>query len=62
MTALYASAPSLFPDAFGIAPTETLGKAVLAWLMPITTAECRFVAEHGWPAFETASDCGCQSS
>jgi hypothetical protein len=53
MTALYASLPVLLPDDFatfsGTSPTT-----VFVWLFPILPAEARYIADHGWSAFEDA--------
>jgi hypothetical protein len=52
MVALYVSAPSYLPDSFAVCQTDHLGPVVLAWLVPISEQEARFVASNGWEAFE----------
>jgi hypothetical protein len=53
MTALYAATPVYLPDNFAVCDTAA-GKAVMAWLVPITGAEADYVRTHGWTAFEAA--------
>jgi Suppressor of fused protein (SUFU) len=51
LEALYAAAPVCFPDGFG--QCEDADRSVaIAWLVPISLREARYVAEHGWDAFE----------
>jgi len=50
-TALYASLPVLFPG--GLATfSGTTPPTVFVWLFPILPNEVRFIATHGWSAFE----------
>ncbi|MFD8494375.1 suppressor of fused domain protein [Amycolatopsis sp. NPDC059657] len=53
MSGLLAYSPVYLPDGFG---TCDLGDRtiIIAWLIPITPAEERFVDTHGWHALETA--------
>jgi hypothetical protein len=52
MEALYVASPVYFPDSFAYFESSVLNTVVLAWLVPITANEARFVWEHGWDAFE----------
>jgi hypothetical protein len=52
MEALYVASPVYFPDSFAYFESPVLGTVVLAWLVPITAREARFVYERGWDAFE----------
>jgi hypothetical protein len=51
MTALYVTRPVYFPDDFATFP-DVDGDIVISWLVPITTAEAAYVADHGWERFE----------
>lgn len=55
MTALYCSPPTCFHD--GLAAFDGFPEPFLPiWLVPITSAEARFVQEDGWQAFESLLD------
>jgi hypothetical protein len=50
-TALYASLPVLFTE--GLATfSGTEPPTIFVWLFPILPSEVRFIASHGWSAFE----------
>lgn len=51
LTALYVTGPVYFPDDFAIARSRD-GDVVVAWLVPISTAEAQYVGRHGWQQFE----------
>jgi hypothetical protein len=53
LTALVAFTPVYPPDAFAVCETPA-APVVLTWLVPITGAEARFAAEHGWRTPEAA--------
>ena len=50
-TALYASLPALFPESLATY-SGTEPPTVFVWLFPIFPGEARFIAAHGWSAFE----------
>lgn len=52
MTALYVAIPVYLPNAFASFERDDGETTIVAWLFPITDDEARFVATHGWSAFE----------
>jgi hypothetical protein len=51
MEAFYVTMPVYFPDDFATCDSPD-GPIVIAWLVPIFPAEAKYVADHGWEAFE----------
>ena len=51
MQAMYVAIPVYFPDDFAVC-NENGTEVVIAWLVPISLSEARFVRERGWRAFE----------
>lgn len=52
MSALYVADPVYLPDEFARVGVDDGPEVRMAWLVPITSAEARFVREHGWEEFE----------
>ena len=52
MEALYVGIPVYLPEAFATFKREDGDTSVVAWLVPISAAEARFVDRRGWEAFE----------
>lgn len=51
--ALYVASPVYFPESFHFyVPDGATAPIVIAWLVPITPAEVRFVRQTGWSQFE----------
>lgn len=51
MEALYVAMPAYFPDEFASCVED--GQAVaIAWLIPVSVTEAKYLAVHGWDAFE----------
>lgn len=50
--ALYVSLPAYLPDSFASCIEPGVGEIVFAWLVPVYESEARYVAQHGWEAFE----------
>ncbi len=50
--ALYVALPVFLEDQFTCFETEDGHDAVIAWLVPVTRAEARYVDEQGWEQFE----------
>ena len=55
--ALYVSLPIYFPAEFAMYRDNGV-ENVIAWLIPITSAESKFVRDAGWEAFEERLDQG----
>ncbi|GAA1575278.1 suppressor of fused domain protein [Kribbella hippodromi] len=51
LEAFYVAMPVYFPDDFAVCESPD-GPIVIAWLVPITAGEARYVAFNGWNAFE----------
>lgn len=51
MEALYAAMPAYFPDDFASC-SEDGRRVAIAWLVPISAVEAKYVETHGWDAFE----------
>ena len=52
LEALYVAVPVYLPDSFQVFRPADGDPVVMAWLVPITAREARFVGEQGWEAFE----------
>ncbi|SFT02306.1 suppressor of fused domain protein [Marininema halotolerans] len=52
LEALYVSIPVYFPDSFHVFHKDKDVPIVQAWLIPITSAEAKFVHKNGWNKFE----------
>jgi hypothetical protein len=50
---IYFSIPVCLPDEFAAVATDEGDAVAIAWLVPITRAEAKFVREHGWGEFES---------
>ena len=51
MEAIYVSLPIYFPDEFSVYSQNEIDIAI-AWLIPISRSEARYVRERGWRDFE----------
>lgn len=51
MEAIYVANPVCLPDSFAGVDTD-VGRVIIAWMAPISSAEAAFVRTHGWDAFE----------
>ena len=49
--AFYTALPLYLPDEFATCAEDGYAVAI-AWLVPITSLEAQYVAEHGWSSFE----------
>lgn len=52
LEALYVAVPVYFPDTFATFVGSDLEPIVVAWLVPISSAEAQFVRHEGWETFE----------
>jgi hypothetical protein len=52
LVALFVYSPVYFPDTFHV-DRSSAPPTVIAWLIPITSEECRIVESRGWTALET---------
>jgi len=51
-TSLYAALPVYYDEEFKSVIVENGDAVGIAWLIPVTSGEAKFVAEHGWDQFE----------
>jgi hypothetical protein len=51
LEALYVTVPVYFPDEFATCDSADV-PVVIAWLVPVTVAEARYIDSEGWEAFE----------
>lgn len=49
---VYAALPGYFDSSFDVATLENGQDVAIAWMIPISEAESRYVQESGWVSFE----------